>query len=138
LLPPELYESEVYEAALTLLPRRSWKMLRLRIRVCRDSCVEMLGIANTGFIGSEPEIMLPHQVLERIVESPRLESVERVLADGSRTVLRRTLEYLDISAVEEDRIVGPVKAKAYMSRGGSALLNDKLLDELGKRISRSH
>jgi len=87
-------------------------MLRLRIRVCRDSCVETLAIANTGFIGSEPEIMLPHQVLERIVESPRLESVERVLADGSRTVLRRTLEYLDVSAVEEDRTVGPVKAKS--------------------------
>ena len=131
-------------------------MLRLRVRVCRDSCVEMLAIANTGFIGSEPEIMLPHQVLERIVESPRLESVERVLADGSRTVLRRTLEYLDVSAVEEDRTVGPVKAKAYVSRGGPALLNDKLLDELGivilspgrglwcfsdelgKRVRRSH
>ena len=44
--------------------------------------------------------------------------------------MKRTVDKLDVSVVEEDRVVGPVKARACISRGGPVLLSDKLLEEL--------
>ena len=45
-----------------------------------------------------------------------MELVERVLADGSRALLPRALEAVEVYAVEEDRVVGPVRARAYSAR----------------------
>ena len=61
-----------------------------------------------------------------VSDSVTLDVVERVLADGSRVTLRRMVE----PVVEDDRVVGPVKARAIISRRGPLILNDKLLDEL--------
>jgi len=72
-------------------------VLRLRTRICGNICIEVLAIANTGFIGFEPEIIIPQYILEKILRNPKLESVERILADGSRVVMRRTLDYVEIT-----------------------------------------
>jgi hypothetical protein len=57
------------------------RLLRLKVRVCRDACVESMAIANTGFIGLEPEILIPQVVLESIVSgSVTLDVVERVFS----------------------------------------------------------
>jgi len=92
--------------------------------------VESLAIANTGFIGLESEILLPQGILESIVNNITFTTTTRILADGTRVSLRKTVEPLDVYVVEEDRVEGPVKAKALVSRAGSTLLNDKLLSEL--------
>jgi hypothetical protein len=107
-------------------------MLRIRVKLCRGSaCVEVLAIANSGFVGAEPEVLVPPRVSEALFgPSPQVELVERVLADGSRALLPRALEAVEVYAVEEDRMVGPVKARAYIG-GRFALLNDKLLGRLG-------
>ena len=44
--------------------------------------------------------------------------------------MRRLIEPVDVIVVEDDRVVGPVKARAIVSRRGPLILNDKLLDEL--------
>ena len=107
-------------------------MLRLRVRLCRNStCAEVLAIANSGFIGVEPEVVIPVRVSEALLgPSPRVELVERMLADGSRVLLPRALDAVDVYTVEEDRVVGPVRARAYIG-GRYTLLNDKLLGRLG-------
>ena len=59
--------------------------------------------------------------------SPNVILVERVLADGSRVLLPRLVHPLDVYLVTEDRVEGPAKAYAYMTRGRFVLLNDALL-----------
>jgi len=83
-------------------------MLRIRVKLCRGSaCVEALAIANSGFVGAEPEALVPPRVSEALFDpSPQVELVERVLADGSRALLPRALEAVEVYAVEEDRVVG--------------------------------
>lgn len=107
-------------------------MLRLKVKLCRGSaCVEALAIANSGFVGTEPEILAPLKVSEALFgPNPKVELVGRVLADGSRALLPRALDPVDIYVVEEDRVVGPVRARAYIG-GRFVLLNDKLLGKLG-------
>jgi len=96
-----------------------WRLLRLKVGVCRDACVESMAIAS--------KILIPQVVLKSMVSgSVTLDVVERVLADGSRVTLRRLVE----PVVEDDRVAGSVKAKAIISRRGPLILNDKLLDEL--------
>ena len=104
-------------------------VLRLRVRVCcGGQCIEGLGIANTGFAGKEPEIVMPQELVARLISgSPNVILVERVLADGSRVLLPRLVHPLDVYLVTEDRVEGPAKAYAYMTRGRFVLLNDALL-----------
>lgn len=111
------------------------KLLKLKIRVCKESrCAEVLGIANSGFIGEEPEILLPQNIVRFVLgEEFSTILVERVLADGSKILMPKSVEVLDVYAVAEDRVVGPVQSHAYVSSGGLTLLNDKLLS--GLRIS---
>ena len=131
-------------------------VLRLRVRVsCRGKCVEGLGIANSGFAGREPELTLPQGLARELLgEGSSAVLVERTLADGSKVLLPKLLEPLDVYLVTEDRVEGPVRARAYATRGGFILLNDALLsalrvviidplegvwcfrDELGKRERR--
>ena len=44
--------------------------------------------------------------------------------------MRRLVEPVYVTVVEDDRVVGSVKARAIVSRRGPLILNDKLLDEL--------
>ncbi len=131
-------------------------VLRLRVRMCYgEKCAEGLGIANSGFAGREPEVTLPQGLVKELLgEEPRMALVERTLADGSRTLFPKLIEPLDVYVVTEDRVEGPVRAYAYVTRGRFILLNDALLsalrvviidplegvwcfrDELGKRERR--
>jgi hypothetical protein len=56
---------------------------------------------------------------ERITlgEEPNVVLIKRVLADGNRVPLSRLTNPLDIYVITEDRIEGPVKAYAYITRG---------------------
>jgi len=107
-------------------------VLRLRVRVCYgDKCVEGLGIANSGFAGRESEVVLPQELVRELLgEGPNVVLIERVLADGSRVFLPRLTDPLDIYVITEDRVEGPVKAYAYITRGRFILLNDALLSKL--------
>ncbi|RSN76691.1 hypothetical protein [Candidatus Methanodesulfokora washburnensis] len=107
-------------------------VLRLRIRVCCDKkCVEGLGIANSGFAGKEPEIALPQELVRELIgEEPSVILVERVLADGSRALLPRLSNFLNAYLVTEDRVEGPVRSYAYITKGRFILLNDALLSRL--------
>ncbi len=131
-------------------------VLKLRIRLCYENeCVESVGIANSGFTGREPEITIPDYIARELLgEGAALMLVDRLLADGSRVSLARTVEPLDLYLITEDRIEGPVKVYAYVIRGRFILLNDSALsalrvviidpwrgiwcfrDELGKRERR--
>jgi hypothetical protein len=93
--------------------------------------VEGLGIANSGFAGREPEVVLPQELVRELLgEGPNVVLIERVLADGSRVFLPRLTDPLNIYVITEDRVEGPVKAYAYITRGRFILLNDALLSKL--------
>jgi hypothetical protein len=53
-----------------------------------------------------------------------------VLADGSRALLPRLSNPLNAYLVAEDRVEGPVKSYAYITKGRFILLNDALLSRL--------
>ena len=107
-------------------------VLRLRVRMHYGGrYVEGLGIANSGFAGREPEVALPREHVRGLLgEAPKAILVEKTLADGSRTLLPKLVEPLDAYVVAEDRVEGPVRAYAYVTRGGFILLNDALLSAL--------
>lgn len=107
-------------------------VLRLSVRVCcGGQCIEGLGIANSGFAGKDPEIVMPQELVARLVSgSPNVILVERVLADGSRVLLPRLVHPLDVYLVTEDRVEGPIKTHVYITRGRFILLNDALLSRL--------
>ena len=132
-LPPELVD-EVEGLIPTILPPEEVlePFLRLRVRVCRDArCVEGVGVANSGFAGREPEIVAPQELLRELLgEGASVVLVKRVLADGSRVLMPRLTEPLEVYLVAEDRVEGPVKSYAYMTRGRFILLNDALLSKL--------
>jgi len=100
--------------------------------VCYGSrCAEGLGIASSGFAGREPELTLPQELTRELVgEAPGVVLVERVLADGSRVLLPKLTDPLEVYLVAEDRVEGPVKAYAYITRGRFILLNDALTSRL--------
>ena len=63
-------------------------------------------------------MVIPARVSEALFgPSPKVELVERVLADGSRVLLPRTLDTVDVYVVKEDCVAGPVKARAYLGEG---------------------
>ena len=74
---------------------------------------------------------IPQSIARELLgESPQLTLVERVLADGSRVMLARTVEHVEVYVAAEDRVVGPVEAYAYITRGGPVLINDSALSKL--------
>jgi hypothetical protein len=107
-------------------------VLRLKVRVCyRNLCTEGLGVANSGFAGREPEITLPEGIARTLFsERPNVTLLERVLADGSRALLPRTTDHVDVYVDAGDRVEGPVKAHAYITRNPLILLNDALINTL--------
>ncbi len=62
--------------------------------------------------------------------NPQVELVERVLPDGSRALLPRALEAVEVYAMKEDRVVGSGEGPR-VHWGRLTLLNDKLLGRLG-------
>lgn len=107
-------------------------MLRLMARVCRgDNCVDVLAIANSGFIGPGPEVALPRDLAGRLLAGVEATEAERLLADGSRARFKLYRDAAEVYVVTEDRVMGPVRASVYVTGHGTALLNDKLLGRLG-------
>jgi hypothetical protein len=107
-------------------------VLRLRIKICSgENCVETTGLANTGFAGRDPEVVLPQELVVQLLgREPSTLLVERVLADGSRVFLPRTTKPLDLYVVTSDRVEGPVKVYAYITRSRVVLINDSALSAL--------
>jgi len=136
-------------------------MLRLRVRIERADggrAVELVAIANSGFVSPEPEVLLPFSIAERLAlgEVAEPEVARKALGDGSEAVLLRYRDTAKVYVVEEDRVEGPVQAHVLASpRALYPLLNDKLLgrmrivlldfaegtwcfrDELGRRERKS-
>jgi len=111
-------------------------LLKLKVRLCtKDRCIDTTALANSGFIGWEPEVLMPQSIASAIFgrKFPTV-LIERILADGSKVLLPRAESPIEVYVVAEDRTSGPVQAYAYISRGGLTLLNDKLLGKLGIAI----
>ncbi|MEM3954642.1 MAG: hypothetical protein QW047_06410 [Sulfolobales archaeon] len=107
-------------------------VLRLSIRICYGSnCVDSVGIANSGFVGRDPEITLPQELVEKLFpQGVNTVLVERVLADGSKVLLPKLLNPVDTYLITEDRVEGPIKTYAYVMRSRLILLNDAVLSRL--------
>lgn len=137
-------------------------MLRLRVRLERANggkSVETVGIANSGFVGLEPEVVAPVSVVEELRLHEVIEPTVHVkaTADGREATFTRYRRAVRAYVVAEDRVEGPVVASVLTSPGvRHLLLNDKLLgamrvvlldfaegtwcfrDELGRRERRSY
>ena len=131
-------------------------VLKLRVKISyKGKCIESIGIVNSGFAGREPEITLPETLAKELLgETPSLILIDKILADGTRTLLPKTKESLDLYVVTEDRVEGPIKVKAFIVRSRAILINDSATsalhiviidpkegiwcfrDELGKRERR--
>jgi hypothetical protein len=92
ILPPELAE-DVELLIPAILPPDEVLLSgsEAKGRVCfEERCIEGLGIANTGFTGKEPEIVVPQELVKELIsENPSAILVERVLADGNKVLLPR-------------------------------------------------
>lgn len=135
--------------------------IRLKLRLeSGGRSVEVVALVNSGYETARPELLVPEGVASELGLYPRLpagaEVREYMLADGSRSKLVRLRGAVRVSAVTEDRVVGPVEADLVIAEGAEEpLISDKLSDalqiaaiaigeglwcfrdELGKRIRRS-
>ena len=94
-------------------------VLRLNVKICyKDRCIETIAIANSGFVGRDPEITLPQNLAEKLLDTNfSTIIVKKILADGSIVDLRKTSENLKLYLLTEDRIVGPINVHAYIIKG---------------------
>lgn len=137
-------------------------MLRLKVRVERadgSRSIEVLAIANSGFIGLEPEILLPINMARelRLDEIVQPEAYTKITGDGREVALLKYRSAVKVYVVTEDRVEGPVVSSVLiLPNARYALLNDKLLgrlkivlldfgegiwcfrDEIGRRQRRSY
>jgi len=109
--------------------------LRLRLRSVRGSSVDVVALVESGYETVRPELLVPVDVARALGCYPELPAgaviKEYVLADGSRTRLIRVRGAVEVSVVEEDRVVGGVTADLVISeRAEEVLISDKLADEL--------
>lgn len=136
-------------------------MLKLRVRIERVDGVkrvDVVGIANSGFVGVEPEVLIPTSIARElgIHELGEPEPYTKITGDGREITLLRYRNAVRVYVVTEDRVEGPISSSALVLPGARyVLLNDKLLgklkvvlidfgegiwcfrDELGKRERRS-
>jgi len=96
--------------------------------------VEVVAIANSGFAGLEPEVLLPQGVARGLelhtVSEPELHT--KVLGDGREVSFLKYRGGVKVYLVAGDRVEGPVTSSAIVSQGARyVLLNDKLLGRLG-------
>ncbi len=137
-------------------------MLRLRVRIDRvDGLkrIDVIAIANSGFIGMEPEILLPTHLAKelKLNEVAEPEECTKITGDGRDVTFLRYRNSVKVYIVTEDRVEGPVTSNALVfPRAKYVLLNDKLLgrlkvvlldfaegiwcfrDEIGKRERKSY
>jgi len=111
--------------------------IRLRLRLERGvRAIEVVALVNSGYETIEPEILLPEPYARQLGLFPNLPPgavvKEYRLADGSTTRLVRIPKAVDVSVVEDDRVVGGVTANVLVSEGADEpLISDKLAGKLG-------
>ncbi len=111
-------------------------MLRLRIRIERvddKKSVDALALVGSGFIGVEPEILIPLQMVKELdLESiSRPQRFTKISGDGREVELLKFRDTVRVY-VAEDRVVGPIISSVLTSSGARyVLINDKLADRLG-------
>ena len=127
-------------------------------RIDKSLFTDIVGIANSGFVGAEPEILIPTYIAKelKLDEIKEPEAHVKITGDGREVTLMKYRNTVNVYVLTEDRIEGPVLCSALVSpRGRYILLNDKLLgklkivlldfsegtwcfrDELGGRVRRS-
>ncbi len=127
-------------------------------RIDKSLFTDIVGIANSGFVGAEPEILIPTYIAKelKLDEIKEPEAHVKITGDGREVTLMKYRNTVNVYVLTEDRIEGPVLCSALVSpRGRFILLNDKLLgklkivlldfsegtwcfrDELGRRVRRS-
>ncbi|MEM2194319.1 MAG: hypothetical protein QXY40_00300 [Candidatus Methanomethylicia archaeon] len=135
-------------------------VLKLRIRIERSDgkySVVYEAIANSGFSGKKPEILVPLKLIESFKLRELQEPTPASKISGSGTVipLIRYIDSAKIYVIEEDRVKGPITADVLIApKAKYILLNDKLLgmleiviidpadglwcfrDEIGKRVRK--
>jgi hypothetical protein len=136
-------------------------MLRLKVKIERSdgsASVETVVIANSGFIGVEPEVLIPPDVAKQLKlhEVGEPEMFTKVTGDGREVELPGYRTATNVYVITADRVEGPVTSTALLPpRARHVLFNDKLLgklkivlldfgegiwcfrDELGKKERRS-
>lgn len=77
------------------------RMLELRVKIER-----VVGIANSGFVGAEPEILVPNSIARELslheFSEPELHT--KITGDGREISLMRYRNAANIYIVTEDRI----------------------------------
>ncbi len=111
-------------------------MLRLRVRMERvdgKTSVEVVGVANSGFVGLEPEVLVPMRIANelKLSELGEPEVHTKIAGDGRELELLRYRGAVRVYVVTEDRVEGPVVSDVLVApRARYVLLNDKLLSKL--------
>ena len=137
-------------------------MLRLKVRlerIDRKYHIDTIAIAISGFIGIEPEVLIPQTLVKdlKLSEVCEPETTIKILGDGREIQLLKYRNSVNVYVLTEDRIEGPITCSVVVSPYlRYVLLNDKLLgllkivlldfaegiwcfrDELGKRERRSY
>ena len=108
--------------------------LRVRIEVVKSSrSIEAIAIANSGFVGMEPEILIPSSIARelKLYEVGEAETHMKITGDGREVGFLKYRELVKVYVVTEDRIEGPVISTVIVSPTARyTLLNDKLLGKL--------
>lgn len=102
-------------------------------RIDRSAQSQTIAIANSGFVGLEPEILVPLSLARelRLEEYAQPEIYMKILGDGREVEFTRYRQAVEVYVVAEDRVEGPVRASVLVSpRARYTLLNDKLLGAL--------
>lgn len=111
-------------------------MLKLKTKIEKvdgSKFIEAVAIANSGFVGVEPEILVPLTVAEQLKlnELRKPETFTKVTGDGRRVRFKGYKASVNVYVVTEDRVEGPVVSNLLISpRARYALFNDKLLSKL--------
>ena len=137
-------------------------MLRLKVKIERVDGfkpIYVLAIAGSGFVGIEPEILMPIHIARdlNLDEIAQPEVYTKISGDGREIELLKYRNAVKVYIVTEDRIEGPVVSSVLVSpRARYVLLNDKLVskfrivlldfgegiwcfrDELGRKERRSY
>ncbi len=110
--------------------------MRLRVRMERvdgKTSVEVVGVANSGFVGLEPEVLVPMRIANelKLSELGEPEVHTKIAGDGRELELLRYRGAVRVYVVTEDRVEGPVVSDVLVApRARYVLLNDKLLSKL--------
>ncbi len=98
-----------------------------------EASAEVVAIANSDFVGAEPEVLVPSRTarLLRLHEIGEPEVYSKVTGDGREVGFLRYRDAVRVYVVAEDRVEGPVTSTVLISpRARHVLLNDKLLGKL--------